>query len=63
MLVQKVITPHPAESHKVTFGHTVLIGGNEQYGGAIIISALATANSGAGLTTVITPYLKQLTFY
>ena len=53
-LVQEVITPRPAESHKGTYGRTVLIGGNEQYGGAIIMSALATVNSGAGLTTVIT---------
>ncbi|MGX7174015.1 NAD(P)H-hydrate dehydratase [Enterococcus ratti] len=53
-LVQKVITPRPLESHKGTFGRTVLIGGNEHYGGAIIMSALATVNSGAGLTTVIT---------
>lgn len=53
-LVQQVITPRPAESHKGTYGRTVLIGGNEQYGGAIIMSALATVNSGAGLTTVIT---------
>ncbi|OQO70383.1 NAD(P)H-hydrate dehydratase [Enterococcus villorum] len=53
-LLQKVITPRPPQSHKGTFGRTVLIGGNDQYGGAIIMSALATVNSGAGLTTVIT---------
>ncbi len=53
-LVKKIITPRPAESHKGTFGRVVLIGGNEQYGGAIIMSALATVKSGAGLTTVIT---------
>ena len=58
-LVQKVITPRPAESHKGTYGRTVLIGGNEQYGGAIIMSALATVNSGAGLTTVITATKNQ----
>ena len=27
-LVQQVITPRPAESHKGTYGRTVLIGGN-----------------------------------
>lgn len=53
-LLQKVITPRPSESHKGTFGRAVLIGGSSQYGGAIIMSAIATVNSGAGLTTVVT---------
>lgn len=44
----------PKISHKGTFGRIVLIGGNEQYGGAIIMSALAAVHSGAGLTTVVT---------
>lgn len=53
-LVKRVITPRPKISHKGTFGRIVLIGGNEQYGGAIIMSALAAVHSGAGLTTVVT---------
>lgn len=53
-LLQKVITSRPTKSHKGTFGKVVLIGGNEQFGGAIIMSALATVHSGAGLTTVVT---------
>ena len=53
-LLQQVITPRPAESHKGTYGKVVLIGGNEQFGGAIIMSALAAVHSGAGLTTVVT---------
>ena len=40
-LVQEVITPRPAESHKGTYGRTVLIGGNEQYGGAIIMECFS----------------------
>lgn len=53
-LLQQVITPRPVESHKGTYGKVVLIGGNEQFGGAIIMSALAAVHSGAGLTTVVT---------
>lgn len=50
----KVITQRPENSHKGTFGRAVLIGGNNQYGGAIIMSAEACINTGAGLTTVVT---------
>ncbi|NBA60831.1 NAD(P)H-hydrate dehydratase [Enterococcus mundtii] len=53
-LLQQVITHRPVESHKGTYGKVVLIGGNEQFGGAIIMSALAAVHSGAGLTTVVT---------
>lgn len=50
----QVIRPRPAESHKGTFGRAVLVGGNQQYGGAIMMAAEACLNAGAGLTTVIT---------
>lgn len=53
-ILSKVITQRPEISHKGTFGRAVLIGGNHQYGGAIIMSAEACIKSGAGLTTVIT---------
>lgn len=58
-LLQKVIQPRPEKSHKGTFGRTVLIGGNHQFGGAIIMSALAAVHSGAGLTTVATDQWNQ----
>lgn len=54
VLAAKVIQPRPANSHKGTFGRTLLIGGNYPYGGAIIMAALACVNSGAGLVTVAT---------
>lgn len=53
-ILTKVITQRPENSHKGTFGRAVLIGGNNQYGGAIIMSAEACVNTGAGLTTVVT---------
>lgn len=53
-LLHSVIKERPELSHKGTFGRVVLIGGNERYGGAIIMSAEAAVNSGAGLVTVVT---------
>lgn len=53
-LVKDLIHPRPLKSHKGTFGRALLIGGLYPYGGAIIMAALATVNSGAGLVTVAT---------
>jgi ADP-dependent NAD(P)H-hydrate dehydratase len=53
-ILTQLIQPRPAKSHKGTFGRVLLIGGNQQFGGAIIMSALAAVASGAGLTTVVT---------
>ena len=53
-LLYAVIKKRPEQSHKGTFGRVVLVGGNERYGGAIIMSAEAAVNSGAGLVTVVT---------
>jgi len=52
--------PHrPQFSHKGTFGHTLLIGGNEGMGGAIALSAKACPDAGSGLTTVWAPQAAQ----
>ncbi|MGQ7461109.1 NAD(P)H-hydrate dehydratase [Streptococcus suis] len=51
-LCRQVIQERPMNSHKGTFGRALLIGGLYPYGGAIIMTALATVNSGAGLVTV-----------
>lgn len=53
-LVRKVVTKRQPQSHKGTYGQVLLIGGFYPYGGAIIMSALATVKSGAGLVTVAT---------
>ncbi|MFV0560199.1 MAG: NAD(P)H-hydrate dehydratase [Enterococcus sp.] len=53
-ILKDIIKPRPEIAHKGTFGRVVLVGGDEQYGGAILMSAEATINSGAGLTTVVT---------
>lgn len=46
-------------TYKNKLGHCLLIGGNENKGGAIMMSALAAINSGAGLTTVATVRINQ----
>ena len=53
-LCRKVIQARPRNSHKRSYGRVLLIGGLYPYGGAIIMAALATVNSGAGLVTVAT---------
>ena len=54
VLARKVVTKRQPQSHKGTYGCVLLIGGFYPYGGAIIMSALATVKSGAGLVTVAT---------
>lgn len=49
-----VIKTRPQNSHKGTFGRSVLIGGNNLYGGAIIMSAEACVKAGSGLVSVVT---------
>lgn len=51
-ILRQVIQPRPAESHKGTFGRVLVVGGNEQYGGAGIMSASAALFAGAGLVTL-----------
>ena len=53
-ILTKVIKKRPSNSHKGNYGRILLIGGNENYGGAIIMAAEAALNSGAGLISVAT---------
>ena len=53
-LLEKVIIERSRHSHKGDYGRLLLIGGTYPYGGAIIMSAIATVKSGAGLVTVAT---------
>lgn len=59
-ILEKVIKPRPQDSFKGTFGKVLLVGGNRQFGGAIIMAATAAVYSGAGLVTVAT-HLKNAT--
>lgn len=51
-ILSRVIKPRPQNSFKGTFGKVLLVGGNHQFGGAIIMAATAAVYSGAGLVTV-----------
>ena len=51
-LLEKVIIKRSRTSHKGDYGRLLLLGGTYPYGGAIIMAALATVKSGAGLVTV-----------
>ena len=53
-ILTKVIKKRPSNSHKGNYGRILLIGGSENYGGAIIMAAEAALNSGAGLISVAT---------
>lgn len=57
-ILNKVIKPRPQESFKGTFGKVLLVGGNHQFGGAIIMATAASVYSGAGLVTVATDPLN-----
>lgn len=53
-ILTKVIKKRASNSHKGNFGRVLLIGGNKDFGGAIIMAAEGTLNAGAGLVTVAT---------
>lgn len=53
-ILSDVIKPRPQESFKGTFGKVLLVGGNHQFGGAIMMATAASVYSGAGLVTVAT---------
>lgn len=53
-LAANVVTPRKKNSFKGTYGHVLIVGGNTNLGGAVIMNAQATVQSGAGLVTVAT---------
>jgi len=52
--VRKAMPGRNPDSYKGDYGQVLIIGGNKQMGGAIILSASAAVYSGAGLVTVAT---------
>lgn len=53
-LLHETIKKRPENSHKGTFGRVLLIGGNRQYGGAIVMAATSCLYGGASLVSVAT---------
>ena len=58
-LVQPFLAPRPAESHKGTYGHALIIGGSIGMTGAVIMAAYAALRVGAGLVTAALPESLQ----
>lgn len=54
-VVGRLMVPRKNFSHKGTYGHTLLIAGNETTMGAALLAASASLHAGAGLTTVCLP--------
>lgn len=53
-VLHDVIKPRPDHSFKGTFGKVTLVGGNRNFGGAIIMASTAAVCAGAGLVTTCT---------
>lgn len=51
-ILTKVIGKRKSNTHKGNYGRVLLIGGSENYGGAIIMAAEGALKSGAGLVSV-----------
>lgn len=53
--MKQLLPLRPRHSHKGSYGHTLLIGGNNGMHGAISMAAKACYEAGSGLTTVLSP--------
>lgn len=53
-ILNQIITTRPVKSHKGNYGRVLTVGGNSQFGGAIIMATSAIIHSGAGLATCAT---------
>lgn len=51
-MLQTLLAPRPRDSHKGDYGHVLVVGGDDGYGGAALLASEAAARCGAGLTTV-----------
>lgn len=62
-ILTKVIRQRPADSFKGTYGKVVLVGGSQNFGGAIIMASLAAVYSGAGLVTTVSDSTNQTSLH
>jgi NAD(P)H-hydrate epimerase len=49
-----LLPPRPADAHKGSFGHVLIVGGNRGMSGAVRLAGEAALRAGAGLVTVAT---------
>ncbi|MGX7108054.1 NAD(P)H-hydrate dehydratase [Facklamia miroungae] len=52
--IRSLIDPRPTDSYKGNYGHSLIIGGNEEMGGAALLAASACVHVGSGLTSLLT---------
>ena len=57
-----MLAPRERDAHKGSFGHVLVVGGDEGFGGAALMAAEATARSGAGLVSVATHPAHAVSF-
>ncbi|WP_203629087.1 NAD(P)H-hydrate dehydratase [Lentilactobacillus fungorum] len=62
-ILTKVIRQRPADSFKGTYGKVALVGGSQNFGGAIIMASLAAVYSGAGLVTTVSDSTNQTSLH
>jgi len=53
--VRGFLPPRPADAHKGTFGHALIVGGSRGKGGAPALATVAALRMGAGLATAMIP--------
>jgi hydroxyethylthiazole kinase-like uncharacterized protein yjeF len=53
--LQQILKPRKLFTHKGTYGHALIIAGNQDTMGAALLSCMACLHSGAGLTTACIP--------
>ncbi|MGI6412850.1 MAG: NAD(P)H-hydrate dehydratase [Syntrophomonadaceae bacterium] len=54
-MVKGLLPERPAQSHKGTFGHALVVGGSMGLSGAVMMTAQAALRCGAGLVTAAVP--------
>jgi len=54
-ILEKIFKKRNNNSHKGTFGHVLILGGNVGFSGAVILAGRAALSSGCGLVTSIVP--------
>ena len=52
--MQAYLPPRARNAHKGDFGHVLIVGGSQGFGGAVMLSAAAALRAGAGLVSVAT---------
>lgn len=54
LFTASMLQPRPASSHKGSFGHVLVAGGNRGMPGAVILAASAALRTGAGKVSIVT---------